>query len=172
MKDNREFTYDVEFINNQWWNLKKNGLYWITRTDWKIPIREAGTGYWPDQYPNNPNYQTIAQMAQIAAAMTRTKTPRPATPTQDTEKAGGLRGKAPEVFTRDQKESKKFISELNVYFKINQKHKDIINQYSKMLITLFFIKGEHVVNWVNAQVLELDEELVDHCQNDKEDKYL
>ena len=178
IKDDKEFFYDVEFINNQWWNLERNGAYWTTRIDRKIPIQGAETSFWPDQHLNNPKYVALAQMSQQAAAtaaaaqVAQAPTPRPTTPNPDTEKVGGLQEKVPEVFTEDRKESKKFILELNVYFKINRKHKDIVNQYSKTLIALSFIKGDHVVNWVNAQVLELDDKLASHCHYDKEDEHL
>ena len=70
----------------------------------------------------------------------------PNTPTPKEEGSGGLKGKAPKTFDRNQKNSKQFISELKIYFWVNQNKKDIKNEYSKTLIALSFIKGPNILN--------------------------
>jgi hypothetical protein len=71
----------------------------------------------------------------------------------------GFTGKAPTVFDGDRKNSKAFISDLEIYFRLNRKRPDIKNYYSRVLLALSYIKGPNVVNWVEQQVEQLDREL-------------
>ena len=75
--------------------------------------------------------------------------------TKEKEKDSGmnteLKNKAPKTFNGDQIKSKEFLSELCIYFQLNRKKPDVKNCYSRVLLTLSFIKGANVVNWVNVQ---------------------
>jgi hypothetical protein len=83
---------------------------------------------------------------------------------------GGLRGKAPELFDGDRTKSKAFISDIRIYFKINQNKFNVKNIYSRVLLALSFIKGANVVNWVDTQFDQLEEDLAHICRGDKDDK--
>jgi hypothetical protein len=85
---------------------------------------------------------------------------------------GGLRGKAPELFDGDRAKSKAFISDIQIYFRINRNKFDVKNAYSRVLLALSFIKGLNVVNWVSTQFDQLDEDLVNICGGDEEDEDL
>jgi hypothetical protein len=77
---------------------------------------------------------------------------------------GGLRGKAPKLFNGDRTKSKVFISDIQIYFKINRNKFDVKNVYSRVLLALSFIKGANVVNWVGTQIDQLEEDLVNICR--------
>jgi hypothetical protein len=87
----------------------------------------------------------------------RTNTPDQTNDEQGTK--GGLRGNPPQTFDGDRKKSRSFISDLQIYFQINRKHSDIRNCYTRVLIALSFIKGDNVVNWVDAQMVNLEDDL-------------
>ncbi len=78
---------------------------------------------------------------------------------EEKETKGNLRGNPPKVFTGDRTKSRSFISDLQVYFQLNRRHTDVRNCYSRVLIALSFIKGDDVVNWVNAQLINLNDDL-------------
>jgi hypothetical protein len=85
---------------------------------------------------------------------------------------GGLRGKAPELFNGDRTKSKAFISDIQIYFKINRNKYDVKNVYSRVLLALSFVKGQNVVNWVGTQTDQLEENLVNICGGDEDDEDL
>jgi hypothetical protein len=85
---------------------------------------------------------------------------------------GGLRGKAPETFDGDRIKSKAFISDIQIYFKINRNKYDVKNVYLRVLLALSFIKGQNVVNWVGTQIDQLEENLVNLCGGDEDDEDL
>jgi hypothetical protein len=85
---------------------------------------------------------------------------------------GGLRGKAPELFDGDRTKSKVFISDIQIYFKINQNKYDVKNTYSRVLLALSFIKGQNVVNWMGTQIDQLEENLTNICGGDEDDEDL
>src|SRR5882757_6979235 len=90
------------------------------------------------------------------------------------EENGGsnLRGKAPNVFDGNRSNSKDFISNIKIYFKLNRRKPDIKNVYSRTLLALSFIKGPNVVNCVNSQINEVDENLDNDCGGDENDDYI
>jgi hypothetical protein len=85
---------------------------------------------------------------------------------------GGLRGKAPEVFDGDRTKSRAFISDIQIYFKINRNKFNVKNAYSRVLLALSFIKGPNVVNWVGTQIEQLEEDLINICGGDEDDEEL
>jgi len=82
---------------------------------------------------------------------------------------GGLRGKAPELFNGDRTKSKAFISDLRIYFQINQKKTEIKNTFSRVLLALSFIKGPNVVNWVETQTDLIEEELESNGKDEEDE---
>jgi hypothetical protein len=85
---------------------------------------------------------------------------------------GGLRGKALELFDGDRTKSKVFISDIQIYFKINRNKFEVKNAYSRVLLALSFIKGPNVVNWVGTQIEQLEEDLVNICGGDEDNEEL
>ena len=67
--------------------------------------------------------------------------------TQNQDEEGGFKGFKPNVFDGDRKKSNTFITDLEIYFRINRNKKDVKNFYSQTLIALSYIKGPNVVNW-------------------------
>ena len=72
---------------------------------------------------------------------------------------GGLKGKTPNIFDGDQAKSKAFLSGTKIYFCINRKKTEIKNCYTRVLLTLSFIKGPNVINWVDTQVDQIEDNL-------------
>ena len=91
---------------------------------------------------------------------------------EDTETEGGLRGKASETFNGDRTKSKEFLSELRIYFQLNQKKPDVKNCYSRVLLALSFIKGPNVVNWTNVQFNKVEKDLHNLYKGDEDDEGL
>jgi hypothetical protein len=91
---------------------------------------------------------------------------------EENRNRGGLRGKAPKLFDGERTKSKAFISDIQIYFKINQNKFDIKNVYSRVLLALSFIKGPNVVNWIGTQIDQLEEDLVNICEGDEDDEEL
>ena len=88
---------------------------------------------------------------------------------QDEE--GGFKGSKPDVFDGDRKKSSAFITDLEIYFRINRNKKDVRNFYSRTLIALSYIKGPKVVNWTRTQV-DLIEKDVERWGEDDRDVWL
>jgi hypothetical protein len=91
---------------------------------------------------------------------------------EETGNGGGLQGKAPETFDGDRTKSKVFISDIQIYFKINQNKYNVKNVYSRVLLALSFIKGQNIVNWVGTQIDQLEENLVNQCGGDEDNEDL
>ena len=51
---------NVEFINNEWYILEESTKGYRTDSTGKIPRRQFGTGYWPNQHFQNPGNLTLA----------------------------------------------------------------------------------------------------------------
>ena len=175
---------DIEFINDKWHILEGTPEGYKTDSSGKIPRHEFGVGYWPDQHPRNPENLTLAvapSFEEYLAQGIEMSNPGPSMKTQkettqntpkDNDGGSNLRGKTPEVFDGNRANSKAFISDIKIYFLLNQNKPDIKNVYSRTLLVLSFIKGPNVVNWVNAQIDEVNENLSEDCGNDENDGYI
>jgi hypothetical protein len=185
---------DVEFINDEWYLLEVSPDGYRTDTSGRVPSEHTGIGKWPDDHPNNPKNLVLATapsfgdfllQGRTMASASRTTPP----PTQinmggsipkgkkkddheETGNGGGLRGKAPETFDGDRTKSKAFISDIQIYFKINRNKYDVKNIYSRVLLALSFIKGQNVVNWVGTQIDQLEDNLTNLCGGDEDDEDL
>ena len=106
---------NVEFINDKWYILEESTEGYQTDSTGKIPRRQFGVGYWPDQHPRNPGNLMLAvapSFGEYLAQGIEMTNPGPSTKTQneavqdatkDKEENGGsnLRGKAPDIFDGD-----------------------------------------------------------------------
>jgi hypothetical protein len=186
---------DVEFINDEWYLLEVSPDGYRTDTSGKVPSEPTGIGKWPDNHPNNPKNLVLATAPSFGDFLLQGQTMASASgttppPTQinmgggsipkgkkkddheETGTGGGLRGKAPETFDGDRTKSKAFISDIQIYFKINRNKYDVRNVYSRVLLALSFIKGQNVVNWVGTQIDQLEENLANLCGGDEDDEEL
>jgi hypothetical protein len=193
-KDGTTQVLNVEFINDEWYLLEGSPNGYRTNSSGKVPKEHTGIGNWPDDHPNNPKNIVFATAPSFGdfllqgrtMASTSGTTPPPAQinmggrtipkgkKKDNHEENGnrGLRGKAPELFDRDRTKSKAFISDIQIYFKINRNKYDVKNVYSRVLLALSFIKGQNVVNWVGTQIDQLEENLVNICGGDEDDEDL
>ena len=85
---------------------------------------------------------------------------------------GSLKGKTPDIFDGDRTKSKAFLSDIKIYFRINRKKTEIKNCYTRVLLTLSFIKGANIVNWVDTQFDEVEGDLKYQCGDDEFDESL
>jgi hypothetical protein len=176
----------VEFINDHWYLLEwhkdsfQTNISRIFQTGWNR------TRTWPENHPNNP-YKVLETaplfrnflLGNMAMNTQETKATPKAIPARNTKKNnnephqgnGSLKGKAPKVFDRDRSKSKAFISDLRIYFQINQHKPNVTNCYSRVLLALSFIKGPNIVNWVDQQIDQLDKDLMSY-QGDEDNKDL
>jgi hypothetical protein len=194
-KDGTTQVLDVEFINDEWYLLEGSPNGYRTDLSGKVPKEHTGIGNWPDDHPNNPKNLVLATTPSFGdfllqgrtMASTSRTTPPPAQINmgggtipkgkkkddhEENGSGGGLRGKAPEIFDGDRTKSKAFISDIQIYFKINQNKYDVKNVYLRVLLALSFIKGQNVVNWVGTQINQLEENLTNICGGDEDDEDL
>jgi hypothetical protein len=194
-KDGTTQVLDVEFINDEWYLLEGSPNGYQTDISGKVPKEHTGIENWPDDHPNNPKNIVLATapsfgdfllQGQTMASTSGLTTPPaqinmgggniPKGKKKDDHKENGngegLRGKAPEVFDGDRTKSKVFISDIQIYFKINRNKFDVKNTYSRVLLALSFIKGPNVVNWVETQIEQLEEDLINICGGDEDDEEL
>jgi hypothetical protein len=193
-KDGTTQVLDIEFINNEWYLLEVSSNRYRTNISRRVPKEHTGIGNWPDDHPNNPKNLVLTTaplfgdfllQGQTMATASRT-TPPPAQINmggtipkrkkkddyEETGNGGGLQGKAPKIFDRDRTKSKAFISDIQIYFKINQNKYNVKNVYLRVLLALSFIKGQNVVNWVGTQIDQLEENLINRCGGDEDDEDL
>jgi hypothetical protein len=185
---------NVKFINDEWYLLQEMTNGYRTDTSGKVLRDHTRIGNWPDDHPNNPknlilatasSFRDFLQQGLTIASMSVTTPPAqinmgggtiPKGKKKDDQEEngsrGGLRGKAPKLFDGDRTKLKVFISDMRIYFRINQNKFDVKNAYSRVLLALSFIKGPNVVNWVDTQFNQLDEDLTNICGGDEEDKVL
>jgi hypothetical protein len=186
---------DVEFINDEWYLLEVSPDGYRTDTSGRVPNEHTGIGKWPDNHLNNPKNLVLATAPSFrdyllqgrTMASTSGTTPPPAQinmgggtipkgkkkdDLEETRNGGGLRGKAPETFDGDRTKSKAFISDIQIYFKINRNKYDVKNVYSRVLLALSFIKGQNMVNWVGTQIDQLEDNLTNLCGGDEDDEDL
>ena len=71
---------------------------------------------------------------------------------KDQDEEGGFKGSKPDIFDGNRKKSNAFITDLEIYFRINRNKRDVKNFDSRTLIALSYIKGPKVVNWTRTQV--------------------
>jgi hypothetical protein len=194
-KDGTTQVLDIEFINDEWYLLEVSSNRYQTDISRKVPKEHTGIGNWPDNHPNNPKNLVLATAPLFGdfllrgqnMATTSGTTPLPAQINmgggtilkgkkkddhEETRNRGRLRGKAPETFDGDRAKSKAFISDVQIYFKINRNKYNVKNVYSRVLLALSFIKGQNVVNWVGTQIDLLEENLVNQCRGDEDDEDL
>jgi hypothetical protein len=193
----QEKTYDVEFINNRWYLLTLTTEGYKTIISAKLNPYQWDTGLWPEDHSKNPKNLIIATAESFGDYLEgglrqmsgTTTTPGPSAPPPaiskgkkkeqpkeeeetPTNSGRSFRGKAPETFDGDRTKSKAFISDMTIYMKVNQKHPDIKNPYTRIFIALSFIKGPNVVNWVEAQFHRAEENLDDIAGGDETDEDL
>jgi hypothetical protein len=141
-KDGTTQVFNVEFINDKWYLLEGSSNGYRTDSSRKVPKEHTRIGNWPDNHPNNPKNIVFATAPSFGdfllqgqtMASVSTTTPPPAQINmgggiipkgkkkdnhEENGNRGGLRGKAPEVFDGDRTKSKVFISDIQIYFKIN-----------------------------------------------------
>ena len=80
---------------------------------------------------------------------------------RDNEGKGLKGGSPPKNFTRDWKDSERFLKEFTIYWKLDQKAPLIKEPYSQVLMAISYMKGERNQNWNKKQVKKFDE-----CIND------
>jgi hypothetical protein len=194
-RDRTTQVLDVEFINNEWYLLEGSPNGYRTDISGRVLKEHTGIGNWPDDHPNNPKnivfvtaplFGDFLLQGQMMAS-TSVTTPPPAQINmrggtipkgkkkddhKENRNRGGLRGKAPELFDGDRTKSKVFISDIQIYFKINQNKFNIKNVYSRVLLALSFIKGPNVVNWVGTQIKQLVKDLINICGGDEDNEEL
>ena len=141
-RDGTTKVLNVEFVNDEWYILEETPEGYKTDASGKIPRREFGVGYWPDQHPRNPGNLTLAvapsfgeyisQGIEMATQGLSKKTQKEAVKddTKDDNGGNNLRGKTPEVFDGNRSNSKAFISDIKIYFLLNRRKPDIKNVYS------------------------------------------
>ena len=201
-------TYNVELINDQWYQIRAHQGRYYTNKNGEIPLGGFGsgrvgqtepaqqqdpdvqiqtldykptvldqdtvdallaTGMDPQQQPQDASTQINMGGGPMATDPTPIQTVAPAKDEEEErETGGGFKGKAPTIFDGDRTKSKAFISDLDIYFRINRKKADVKNYYSRVLLALSFIKGPKVVNWVTTQVNQLDKDL-ELCRDDEMD---
>jgi hypothetical protein len=194
-KDRTTQVLDVEFINDEWYLLEVSSNGYRTDISGRVLKEHTGIGNWPDDHPNNPKNLVLATAPSFGdfllqgqtMASTSGMTPLPAQINmgggtipkgkkkddhEETGNGGGLQGKASETFDGDRTKSKVFISDIQIYFKINRNKYDVKNIYSRVLLALSFIKGQNVVNWVGTQIDQLEDNLVNQCGGDEDDEDL
>ena len=159
LRDDTTKVFDVEFINDNWYLLEETNEGYKTNASGLIPENNLGTGYWPSAHPKNPKNLVLAMapsfgdfLAQGTSAMTQNQpnlapqinmggAPVTAPITQTDEpgeenKAGSLKGKAPEIFAGDRTQIKKlFLTRLKIYFTLNRnKTRHQKRSYSRTLM--------------------------------------
>ena len=191
LRDNTTKVFDVEFINDNWYLLEETNEGYKTNASGLIPENDLGTGYWPSAHPKNPKNLVFAvapSFGDFLAQGTSTMTQNQPSPTPqinmggapvgttnkpgEENKAGSLKGKAPEMFTGDCSKSKAFLTGLKIYFTLNRNKPDIKNVYSRTLIALSFIQGPQVINWVETQFDIIEDDLRIICRRDEYDEEL
>jgi hypothetical protein len=167
-RDGTTQVLDVEFINDEWYLLEGSPNGYRTNLSGKVPKDHTRIGNWPDDHPNNPKNIVLATTPSfrdfIQQGLTMASTSATTPPAQinmgggtipkgkkkddheENGNGGGLQGKAPKLFDGDRTKLKAFISDIQIYFKINRNKFDVKNVYSRVLLALSFIKGTNVVN--------------------------
>jgi hypothetical protein len=158
-----------------------------TTTEGELQPNQWGLGYWPEDHPKNPKNiilttaplfreyieQGLKTMASSSAgkAPTSSKGKKKQEPIEEEEitttRWGNFQGKAPNVFDGDRTKSKAFIADLKIYFRINRNHPDVKNYHTRVFVTLSFIKGPNIVNWVDAQFCRAEDNLIDLAGGDE-----
>jgi hypothetical protein len=159
-----------------------------TATEGELQPNQWGLGYWPKDHPKNPKNivltttpsfgEYIEQGLKTMTSASTGKTPTSSKgkkkleePVEEEEitttRWGNFQGKAPDVFNGDRTKSKAFISDLKIYFRINQNHPDVKNYHTRVFIALSFIKGPNIVNWVDAQFCRAEDNLIDLAGGDE-----
>ena len=191
LKDGATKVFDIEFINDSWYLLEETEEGFKTNTSRKIWENELETGYWPSAHPKNPKNLVLAIAPSFGDFLTQgtsTMTQNQPDPTPqinmggapvgtmnelgEENKTGGLKGKAPEIFTGDHTKSKVFLTGLKIYFTLNRNKPDVKNCYSRTLIALSLIQGPQVINWVETQFDIIEDELRLMCGKDEYDELL
>ena len=142
--------FDVEFINDKWYQLASTSEGFKTTTEGELQPNQWGLGYWPEDHPKNPKNivlttvpsfgeyieQGLKTMASSSAgkAPTSSKGKKKQEPIEEEEitttRWGNFQGKAPNVFDGDRTKSKAFIADLKIYFRINRNHPDVKNYHT------------------------------------------
>ena len=191
LEDSTTKVAEVEFINNAWHLLDPHDGKYQTNSSGRFRKGLFGVGNWSDSHPNNPKNKDITidvapsfgdylakgiKMATKQAAEPSTQINMGGGPVLKGKKKetdqkdagnGGLKGKTPNIFDGDQAKSKAFLSDTKIYFCINRKKTEIKNCYTRVLLTLSFIKGPNVVNWVDTQLNQIEDDLKYQCGDDK-----
>jgi hypothetical protein len=132
---------NVEFINDKWYLLDETTDSFKTDSSSKFQRNQFGVGHWPEEHLKNPKNLVFAIAPSFGdylsqgTEMASTSNPEPPAQinmgggtipkgkrkedNEETGNGGGLRGKAPELFDGDRSKSKAFISDMQIYFKIN-----------------------------------------------------
>ena len=126
---------DIEFVDDDWYILDSTPQGYRTNGQGKVPRLQLGLGYWPIGHPRHPDYQTIEQtlppaMSQEPMAQTSAGPESQIKSPKDQSEEGGFKGSKPDVFDGDRKKSNAFITDLEIYFRINRNKKDVQNYYS------------------------------------------
>ena len=107
-------------------------------------------------------------MSQEPSARTNAGPESPTKSPKDLSEEGGFKGSKPDIFDGDRKKSNVFITDLEIYFRINRNKKDVQNYYSRTLIALSYIKGPKVVNWTRAQIDIVEKDAQRWGEDDKD----
>ena len=187
---------EVEFINDTWHLLEPHNGGYRTNSSGKFRKNLFEVGDWPEDHPNNPKNKDITIDVALSfgdyltqgIAMAIGQTTEPSTQINmgggpipkgkrketDQEETGnrGLKEKTPNIFDEDRTKSKAFLSNTKIYFCINQKKIEIKNCYTRVLLTLSFIKGTNIINWVDTQLELVEDDLKYQCGDDEFDENL
>ena len=72
------------------------------------------------------------------------------------EKEQFLQGNKPKEFDGSQKDSETFMDHFNLYWRINQRNRNMKEPYTRVLMAISFMNGPKVQDWTRAQVKKLD----------------
>ena len=196
LEDGTTKAAEVEFINDVWHLLDLHDGKYRTNSSGRFRKGLVEVGDWPDSHPNNPKNKDITidvapsfgdyltkgiemateQTAEPSAQINMGGGPVLKGKKKETDQEdagnGGLKGKTPNIFDGDRAKSKAFLSNTKIYFRINRKKTEIKNCYTRVLLTLSFIKGPNVVNWVDTQLDQVEDDLKYQCGDNEFDETL